>query len=81
MNECYAHVFSHINFLYVYNKTYIKELSYGLDDRVQYPAGAIMGFFLFATATAKKKKKKKTPLGPGWSPNQWIPRALTARIK
>jgi hypothetical protein len=40
-------------------------LGYALDDRVQFPAGVMMGFFLFATAS-------RPDLGPTKPSIQWV---------
>jgi hypothetical protein len=41
---------------------------------VQFPAVAMMGFFLFATAS-------RPVLGPTHSPIQWVPGALSPGVK
>jgi len=46
----------------------------GWTTRVQFPAGAVMGLFLFATLS-------RLALGPTQPPSYSVPRALTPGIK
>jgi hypothetical protein len=47
----------------------VQRLGYGLDDRVQFPAGEMMEYFV------------RPALGPTQPPIQWVPGALASRVK
>jgi len=53
--------------------TYIFWLGYGLDDRVQFPAQAMMGLFLLATASRQDLEPTQTPI-------KWVPGVLSLGI-